>query len=89
MTRWHEDAAVRVEQGDDRLPGHMAGVRLADMDDPAAGLAACFQARTPVPGEELIRLASAARGAGHSWASIAAACQVRRRWGTEGDRHRR
>ena len=44
--------------------------------------AAYFQARTPVPDEELIRLTSAARGAGHSWASIAAACQVRRRWDT-------
>ena len=46
------------------MPGHTAGVRLADMDDPAAELAAYFQARTPVPDEELIRLTSAARGAG-------------------------
>jgi len=84
MTRWPEDAAVRVEQGDDQLPGHAVGVRLADMDDPAAELAAYFQARTPVPDEELIRLTSAARGAGHSCADIAAACQVQRRQDTGG-----
>jgi hypothetical protein len=84
MTRWPEDAAVRVEQGDDQLPGQTAGVGLADMDDPAAELAAYFQTRTPVPDDELIRLPSAARGAGHSWANIAAACQVRRRRDTEG-----
>jgi len=62
----------------------MAGVRLADMDDPAAELAAYFQARTPVPDEELIRLTSAARAGGHSWASVAAACQIRRHRDTEG-----
>ena len=84
MTCWPENAAVRVEHRDDQLPGHVAGVRLADMGDPAAELAAYFQARTPVPDEELIRLTSASRGAGHSWASIAAACQVRRRWDTKG-----
>jgi hypothetical protein len=84
MTRWPDDAAVRIEQGDDQSPGHATGVRLADMDDPAAVLAAYFQARTPVPDEELIRLTSAARGDGHSWASIAAACQVRRRQDTKG-----
>jgi len=51
---------------------------------PAAELAAYFRARTPVPDEELIRLTSAARGDGHSWASIAAACQVRRRQDIQG-----
>src|SRR5215472_1895935 len=75
---------MRVEQGDDQLPGYTAGVRLADMEDPAAELAACFQTRTPVPDGQLIQLTSAARGAGHSWASMAAACQVRRRCDTEG-----
>ena len=54
------------------------------MDDPAAELAAYFQARTPVPDKELILLTSAARAAGHSWVGIAAACQVRRRQDTEG-----
>jgi hypothetical protein len=48
------------------------------MDDPAAELAAYFQARTPVPDQKLVQLTSAARAAGHSWASIAAACQVQR-----------
>ena len=83
MTHWPDEAAPRAEQGDDQLPGHAAGVRLADMDDPAAGLAAYFQARTPVPDQELIQLTSAARAGGHSWASIAAACQVRRRQDTQ------
>ena len=72
------------EQEADRLPGHAAGVRLADMDDPAAELAAYFQARTPVPDQELIQFTGAARTAGHSWASIAAACQVQRRQDFEG-----
>jgi hypothetical protein len=84
MTGWPDDVAVRVEQDDDQLPGHTAGVRLADMDDPAAELAGYFQARTPVPDQELIQLTRAARAAGHSWASIAAACQVRRRQDTRG-----
>jgi hypothetical protein len=47
------------------------------VDDPAAELAAFFRARRPVPDEELIRLTRAARAAGHNWASIAAACQVK------------
>jgi hypothetical protein len=72
------------EYGDGQLPGHPAGVRLADMEDPAAELAAYFQARAPVPDQELIRLTCAARAGGHSWASIAAACQVRRRQDTVG-----
>jgi hypothetical protein len=48
------------------------------MDDPATELAAYFRARTPVPDEELIRLTSAARSAGHNCAGIAAACGVLR-----------
>jgi hypothetical protein len=79
MRPWPADVAVRVEQAADQLPGHPAGVRLADMENPAAELAAYFRARTPVPDQELIRLTRAARAGGHSWASIAAACQVRRR----------
>jgi hypothetical protein len=84
MTRWPDDVAVRVEQAADQLPGRTAGARLADMEDPAAELAAYFQARTPVPDRELIRFTSAARAGGHSWASIAAACQVQRRQDTQG-----
>jgi hypothetical protein len=84
MTRWPDDTAVRVEQAANQLPGHAAGVRLADMEDPAAGLAAYFQARTRVPDQELIRLTRAARAGGHRWASIAAACHVRRRQDTAG-----
>ena len=46
------------------------------MDDPVIELAAYFRARIPVPDDELIRLTSAARAGGHSWAGIAAACGV-------------
>jgi len=84
MTCWPGDTAVRVEHRENQLPGHMEGVRLAGMEDPAAELAAYFQTRTPVPDEELIRLTNAARAAGHSWVGIAAACQVRRCRDTEG-----
>jgi hypothetical protein len=84
MARSLGDAAVRVEQGDGRLPRHTAGVRLAEMDDPAAKLTAYFQARTPVRDQELIKFTSAAQAAGRRWASIAAACQVRRPRDTEG-----
>lgn len=54
------------------------------MDDPVAELAAYFAATQPVPDAELIRLTSAARSAGHIWASIAAACLVRRSQDTYG-----
>lgn len=66
---------MRVEQAADQLPGYTAGVRLVDVEDPAAELAGFFRARTSVPDQEFIRLTSAARAGGHSWASIAAACQ--------------
>jgi hypothetical protein len=50
--------------------------KLRCMDDAVTELAAYFRARTPVPDGELIRLTSAARAGGHSWAGIAAACGV-------------
>jgi putative transposase len=51
---------------------------------PRPGWSATSTQRTPVPDQELIQLTRAARTAGHSWASVAAACQVRPRQDTEG-----
>jgi hypothetical protein len=47
------------------------------MDAAVTELAAYFRARTPVPDGELIRLTSAARAGGHTWAGIAAGCGVK------------
>jgi hypothetical protein len=59
------------------------------MDDAVTELAAYFRARTLVPDDELIRLTSAARAGGHSWAAIAARpahppARLDRRLGTAG-----
>jgi hypothetical protein len=51
-------------------------VILPGMDDPVAELAVFFRRRAPVPVETLVRLTSAARTAGHNWATIAAVCGV-------------
>ena len=48
--------------------------RLPGMDGPVAELAACFRAGARLPGEELARLALAARAAGSRREAIAAAC---------------
>lgn len=54
------------------------------VDDAVTELAAYFRARTPVPDDELIRVTSAARAGGHSWAHIAAACGVTTSRDTDG-----
>jgi hypothetical protein len=51
-------------------------LRLPGMDDPLAELAAYFRTTTRLPGEQLARLALAARAAGSRWEAIASACHV-------------
>jgi RNase P subunit RPR2 len=46
------------------------------MDEPLAELAACFQRKSRLPDEDLVRLTAAARAAGSRWDAIAAACGV-------------
>lgn len=51
-------------------------VKLATVADPVTELATFFASKTTVPDEDLVRLTSAARAAGHRWAAIAAACGI-------------
>jgi len=50
--------------------------RLPGMDEPLAELAACFQSKSRLPDQALVRLTTAARAAGSPWDAIAAACGV-------------
>ncbi|HEX9354096.1 MAG TPA: hypothetical protein VF933_09820 [Streptosporangiaceae bacterium] len=47
------------------------------MGEPVVELAVLFQRKVRVPDEDLTRLTSAARAAGHSWEAMAAACGIR------------
>jgi RNase P subunit RPR2 len=47
------------------------------VEDSLAHLAACFQRRSKLPEEDLVRVTSTARAAGSRWDDIAAACGVR------------
>jgi hypothetical protein len=46
------------------------------MDKPVAELAACFQSKSRLPDQDLVRLTAAARAAGSRWDAIAAACGI-------------
>jgi hypothetical protein len=50
--------------------------RLPGMDKPVAELAACFQSKSRLPDQDLVRLTAAARAAGSRWDAIAAACGI-------------
>ena len=45
------------------------------MEDSLTELAGYFRAHVPLPDEDLLRLVSAARTAGHWWAALAAVCE--------------
>jgi hypothetical protein len=49
---------------------------LPGMDAPLAELAACFESKSRLPDQDLVRLTAAARDAGSRWEAIAAVCGI-------------